>query len=132
MGNIQHVSKWGSSLAARIPKAIAEQWNIVEGASVQLEVYSGRLLVRRQTHGLAVMVDQITSDNIHHNRILAHHLTRDFGNCAIHTRYLAYGVAPVFPARSVGVGSKHLQQRTGLGVFCPTTSRIKGCAFMRP
>ena len=37
MGNIQHVGKWGSSLATRIPKAIAEQCNIVEGASVQFK-----------------------------------------------------------------------------------------------
>lgn len=57
MGNIQHVSKWGSGLAVRIPKAIAEQSNIVEGASVQFEVKSGRLMIRRQTHDLAAMVD---------------------------------------------------------------------------
>ena len=56
-GNIQHVSKWGSGLAVRIPKAIAEQSNIVEGASVQSEVNCGRLMIRRQTHDLAAMVD---------------------------------------------------------------------------
>ncbi len=64
MGNIQHVSKWGSGLAVRIPKAIAEQSNIVEGASVQLEVDSDRLMIYQQTHDLAAMIDQITSDNI--------------------------------------------------------------------
>ena len=57
MGYIQHVSKWGSGLAVRIPKAIAEQSNIVEGASVQFEVNSGRLMIRRQTHDVAAMVD---------------------------------------------------------------------------
>ena len=31
MGATQHVRKWGSSLAVRIPKAIAEQWGVSEG-----------------------------------------------------------------------------------------------------
>lgn len=68
MGTIQNVSKWGSSLAVRIPKAIAEQCKIVEGASVQLDAYSDRIVIRKRTYDLATMVDQITSDNIHHEQ----------------------------------------------------------------
>ena len=65
MGTLQHVSKWGSSLAVRIPKAVAEQCEIVEGASVQLEATSDGIIIRKRTYDLATMVDQITSDNIH-------------------------------------------------------------------
>ena len=68
MGTIQHVSKWGSSLAVRIPKEVADQCKIVEGASVQLDAYSDRIVIRKHTYDLATMVDQITSDNIHHEQ----------------------------------------------------------------
>ena len=33
MGAKSHVSKWGTSLAVRIPKPIAEQWGVQEGIS---------------------------------------------------------------------------------------------------
>ena len=68
MGTIQHVSKWGSSLAVRIPKGVADQCKIVEGSSVQLDVYSDRIVIRKRSYDLATMVDQITSDNIHHEQ----------------------------------------------------------------
>lgn len=68
MGTIQHVSKWGSSLAVRIPKGVADQSKIVEGSSVQLDVYSDRIVIRKRSCDRATMVDQITSDNIHHEQ----------------------------------------------------------------
>ncbi len=68
MGTIQHVGKWGNSLAVRIPKAIAEQCKIVEGTTVQLDAYWDRIVIRKRTYVLATMVDQITSDNIHHEQ----------------------------------------------------------------
>ena len=68
MGTIQHVGKWGSSLAVRIPKAIAAQCKIVEGASVQLDAYGDVIVIRKRTYDLATIVDQIASDNIHHEQ----------------------------------------------------------------
>ena len=68
MGTIEHVSKWGSSLAVRIPKGIAEQRKIVEGSSVQLDAYSDRIVIRKRTYDFSALVDQITSDNIHHEQ----------------------------------------------------------------
>ena len=65
MGAIEHVSKWGSSLAVRIPKGIAERCKIVEGPSVQLDAYSDRIVIRKRTYDFSALVDQITSDNIH-------------------------------------------------------------------
>lgn len=68
MGTVQYVSKWGSSLAVRIPKAIAEKCNIVEGASVQLDASNEGIVIRNHPYDLATMVDQITSDNMHHEQ----------------------------------------------------------------
>ena len=68
MGTIEHVSKWGNSLAVRIPKGIAEQCKIVEGSSVQLDAYSDRIVIRKRTYDLSALVDQITSDNFHHEQ----------------------------------------------------------------
>lgn len=65
MGTTQHVSKWGSSLAVRIPKVVAEQCGIIEGESVQLVTYRDGILIRKHTYDLTTMVNQITSGNIH-------------------------------------------------------------------
>ena len=65
MGTIQQVTKWGNSLAVRIPKEVAEQCKIVEGASVQLDLCSDRIEIRKRAYDITTMVDQITSDNIH-------------------------------------------------------------------
>ena len=35
MGAKSHVSKWGTSLAVRIPKPIAEQWGVEEGSAIE-------------------------------------------------------------------------------------------------
>jgi antitoxin MazE len=40
------VQKWGNSLGLRIPKAIAEQVNLTEGAEVEFETGDGVLTVR--------------------------------------------------------------------------------------
>ena len=37
MGAKSHVSKWGTSLAIRIPKPIAEQWGVEEGSAIEIE-----------------------------------------------------------------------------------------------
>ncbi|MYF64993.1 MAG: AbrB/MazE/SpoVT family DNA-binding domain-containing protein, partial [Chloroflexi bacterium] len=36
MGAKTHVSRWGTSLAVRIPKAIVEQWGVQEGSAIEL------------------------------------------------------------------------------------------------
>ncbi len=68
MGSIQYVSKWGSSLAVRIPKVIAEQCGITEGEPVQLLAHRDGILIRKQKYDLTTMVNQITSSNIHHEQ----------------------------------------------------------------
>ena len=40
------VQKWGNSLAIRIPKTLAGQLDVLEGAAVELQVRDGELIVR--------------------------------------------------------------------------------------
>ncbi len=68
MPTMQFVRKIGSGFSVRIPKAAAEQCNIVEGASIQLVVSKKGIVIRNRPYDLATMVDQITSDNMHHEQ----------------------------------------------------------------
>jgi antitoxin component of MazEF toxin-antitoxin module len=44
---MQNVSKWGNSLAVRIPAKLAEQSGLREGTSVRIEARAGRLIIER-------------------------------------------------------------------------------------
>ena len=65
MGAKLRVGKWGSSLAVRIPKTVADQCGISEGSLLDMEVRSGQLVVRRRKYDLEVLVSQITPENQH-------------------------------------------------------------------
>ena len=43
----QTISKWGSSLAFRLPAAFAKQMRLEEGAKVQLAIDGKRLVIQR-------------------------------------------------------------------------------------
>ena len=43
----QTISKWGSSLAFRLPAAFARQMRLEEGAKVQLAIDGKRLVIQR-------------------------------------------------------------------------------------
>ncbi len=61
------VSKWGNSLGVRIPKAIAKEAGLSEGATVEVKV-SGRNLVvapARREYRLEELVAGITAKNRH-------------------------------------------------------------------
>lgn len=66
---IASVAKWGNSLALRIPNAFAREINVREGASVDISVADGTLLVRPvdQSHvyDLDALVSGITEENRH-------------------------------------------------------------------
>jgi antitoxin MazE len=62
------VSKWGNSLAIRIPKAIVKQAGLNEGDCVALALDSNGAIVLRPTRGkydLAELVSRITRKNRH-------------------------------------------------------------------
>lgn len=66
---IAAVAKWGNSLALRIPAAFAREISIREGASVDISVADGVLLVRPvdETHvyDLDDLLCRITEENRH-------------------------------------------------------------------
>ena len=60
-----HVAKWGSSLAVRIPKAIAEQWGVSEGSVIDMASHGDRVVMRKRTYDLDELLSRITDDNLH-------------------------------------------------------------------
>jgi antitoxin MazE len=68
MQNETTLSKWGNSLAVRIPQAIAKQAGLNEGDSVALALDADGGIVLRSTrrkYGLSELVSRITPKNRH-------------------------------------------------------------------
>ena len=65
MGAKSHVGKWGTSLAVRIPKPIAEQWGVHEGSAIEMVSRGDRVVMRKRTYDLADMLARVTTDNMH-------------------------------------------------------------------
>ncbi|MDE0049176.1 MAG: AbrB/MazE/SpoVT family DNA-binding domain-containing protein [Rhodospirillales bacterium] len=65
MGANLHIRKWGSSLAVRIPKAIAEQWGVSEGSAIEMASQGDRVVMRRRPYDLADMLSRVTAENLH-------------------------------------------------------------------
>jgi len=68
MRNQSMISKWGNSLAVRIPMAIAKQANLGEGDCVNLALdRDGGIVVRptRRNYELSDLVARITPKNRH-------------------------------------------------------------------
>jgi antitoxin MazE len=68
MQNETKVSKWGNSLAVRIPLAIARQASLTEGDSLALVLDNdGGIVLRptRRKYELSELVDRITPKNRH-------------------------------------------------------------------
>ena len=57
------VSRWGASLAIRIPKPIAEQWGVREGAVVEIVPRRDAVILRKRRYDLEDLVASITTDN---------------------------------------------------------------------
>ena len=59
------IATWGSSLAIRIPKPIAEQWGVQEGSAIEIVPAGDTLMLRKQVYDLTSLLDQVTPDNLH-------------------------------------------------------------------
>lgn len=59
------IATWGSSLAIRIPKPIAEQWGVQEGSAIEIVPDGDTLMLRKQVYDLTSLLDQVTPDNLH-------------------------------------------------------------------
>jgi antitoxin MazE len=65
---IARVQKWGNSLGVRIPKALARDMQVDEGAQVDLRVQRGRLTIQRvrdEPLSLDELLSRITPENLH-------------------------------------------------------------------
>lgn len=60
-----HVTKWGNSLAVRIPRAFARQAGFEEGSPVDLVVERDRIVIVKPAPSLKDLVDGITAENRH-------------------------------------------------------------------
>lgn len=65
MGARATVSRWGVSLAIRIPKPVAEQWGIREGTVVEMVPRRDEVILRKRRYDLGNLVAGITPDNRH-------------------------------------------------------------------
>ncbi|MBI3825926.1 MAG: AbrB/MazE/SpoVT family DNA-binding domain-containing protein [Candidatus Rokubacteria bacterium] len=62
------IHKWGNSLGLRIPRSIAVEAQVEEGATVDLSVENGRLLVRPlrvRKYSLNVLLRRVGRRNLH-------------------------------------------------------------------
>ena len=65
---IAKIQKWGNSLGIRIPKVLAQDAKVQEGAIVELSVEEGRLVivpVTTITYDLDDLLREITPKNCH-------------------------------------------------------------------
>ena len=65
MGASMRIGRWGSSLAVRIPKAIAERWHISEGSLIEMVPQDDQVVMRKQAYNLADLLADVTPDNLH-------------------------------------------------------------------
>ncbi|MBD2579970.1 AbrB/MazE/SpoVT family DNA-binding domain-containing protein [Oscillatoria sp. FACHB-1406] len=70
---ISTISKWGNSLAVRIPQHLAKEIALTEGTQIVLLIEDGNLIVQprqKKRYSLEELLEQITPDNLH--REIAH------------------------------------------------------------
>ncbi|WP_423930109.1 AbrB/MazE/SpoVT family DNA-binding domain-containing protein [Candidatus Palauibacter sp.] len=65
MGARSHVARWGSSLAVRIPKPVAEQWGVREGSRIEMVPRGDRLVMRKEAHDLDEMLARMSPETLH-------------------------------------------------------------------
>lgn len=61
------ISKWGNSVALRIPKSFAQQVNLQEGTPVDLKIEKDQLVIspQKQKPDLKSLLSEVNEDNLH-------------------------------------------------------------------
>ncbi len=64
---ITRISKWGNSLAVRLPKPFVDELGLAEGSEVEITLRDGRLILAAagRSYGLEELVEGITAENRH-------------------------------------------------------------------
>ena len=65
MGTQSHIAQWGSSLAIRIPKPLAEEWGVHAGSAIEITTDGERLTLTKRAYELDEMLSRVTTDNLH-------------------------------------------------------------------
>ena len=65
MGTQSHVAQWGTSLAVRIPKPLAEQWGVHAGSAIEMTMDGERLMMTKRAYDLDEMLSRVTHENLH-------------------------------------------------------------------
>lgn len=62
---LTRISKWGNSLAVRLPKVFVDELGLAEGAEVEIVLRDGRIIVTSagREYGLEELVEGITPEN---------------------------------------------------------------------
>ena len=63
MGTQSHVARWGSSLAVRIPKPLAEEWGVHAGSAIEITTDGERLTLTKRAYDLDELLSVVTRDN---------------------------------------------------------------------
>ncbi|MBQ9292466.1 MAG: AbrB/MazE/SpoVT family DNA-binding domain-containing protein [Campylobacter sp.] len=58
------LSKWGNSLAIRIPNYILKKLNLVENSSMNIDVVAGKIVLSKQKNRLETLCSAITEENL--------------------------------------------------------------------
>lgn len=133
----RHIQKWGNSLGIRIPKQFAKQLHLHPGSPVHLEIEDGKLIVHSPQYNLEDLLKEITPKNQH--KLLNDDLAK--GN----RRMVKYSpsrgdviwlefdpqkgkeIQKTRPA--LVISPQAYNMKTGIGLFGPITSKIKGYPF---
>ena len=61
------ISKWGNSLAFRVPRTMLAELGLAEGDNLEILVENGRLIIKPvlKEYGLEELVQGITAENQH-------------------------------------------------------------------
>lgn len=59
------VSRWGNSLAIRIPKTYAKRAGLEEGAAVELTARGDSITIRKPEYTLEGLLAGVTPENVH-------------------------------------------------------------------
>ena len=65
MGARSHIVRWGTSLAIRIPKSVAEQWGVREGSRIEMVLQGDRLVMSKRAYDLAEMLSRMSPETLH-------------------------------------------------------------------
>jgi len=59
------VTKWGNSLAIRLPKPFADQLGINTENKVEISVEKDKIILRKSTQNLSSLLSKVTKENTH-------------------------------------------------------------------